>query len=124
MFAAAGFRHDSDDSRLDPVRTAFGRRGFDWDPGDFRSHSDAALFHEAAGLDPDSAEASEGIARAADLYAEYRKAPEVTRKRIYLETMSEILPKVGSKIVVDDSVERVLPLLNLTGLGSQQEKSQ
>ena len=56
------------------------------------------------------------------LYAEYRKAPEVTRKRIYLETMAEILPKIGNKIVVDDSVEGVLPLLNLTGLGVAEEK--
>ena len=31
------------------------------------------------------------------LYAEYRKAPEVTRKRIYLETMSQILPKMGQQ---------------------------
>ena len=56
------------------------------------------------------------------LYAEYRKAPEVTRKRIYLETMSEVLPKIGNKIVVDDAVEGVLPLLNLTGLGAEEKK--
>jgi membrane protease subunit HflK len=53
------------------------------------------------------------------LYAEYRKAPEVTRKRIYLETMNEILPKIGNKIIIDDSVEGVLPLLNMTGLGAE-----
>ncbi len=47
------------------------------------------------------------------LYAEYRKAPEVTRKRIYLETVREILPKVGRKIIVDEQVRGVLPLLNL-----------
>ena len=29
------------------------------------------------------------------LYEEYRKAPEVTRKRMYLETMGELLPKLG-----------------------------
>lgn len=51
------------------------------------------------------------------LYAEYRKAPEVTRKRIYLETMREILPKVGRKIVIDDSIEGMVPLLNLDGGG-------
>lgn len=49
------------------------------------------------------------------LYEEYRKAPEVTRKRIYLETVREILPKVGRKIVVDEDVRGVLPLLNLDG---------
>jgi membrane protease subunit HflK len=56
------------------------------------------------------------------LYAEYRKAPEVTRKRIYLETMNEVLPKIGNKIIVDDSVEGVVPLLNLTGLEIQEKK--
>ena len=58
------------------------------------------------------------------LYAEYRKAPEVTRKRIYLETMNDVLPKVGNKIIVDDSVEGVLPLLNMTGFGAQKEDGQ
>jgi membrane protease subunit HflK len=39
----------------------------------------------------------------------------VTRKRLYLETMNEIMPKVGRKIVIDESVRGVLPLLNLGG---------
>ncbi len=47
------------------------------------------------------------------LYEAYRAAPEVTRRRIYLETMGQVLPQVESKIVVDGSLEGVLPLLNL-----------
>ena len=47
------------------------------------------------------------------MYNEYRKAPEITRKRIYLETMSEILPLVGNKVIVDQDIRSVLPLLNL-----------
>ena len=47
------------------------------------------------------------------LYTEYIKAPEVTKKRIYLETMEKILPKVGNKIVVDEKGSNVLPLLNI-----------
>ncbi len=47
------------------------------------------------------------------LFAEFRKAPEVTRKRIYLETMARVLPEVGRKVVVDDEVRGVLQLLNL-----------
>ncbi len=58
-------------------------------------------------------EAKGDAARFVALYGEYRKAPEVTRKRIYLETVREILPKVGRKIVVDENVRGVLPLLNL-----------
>ena len=45
--------------------------------------------------------------------AEYKKAPEVTRKRLYLEAMEEILATVGSKIIIDESVRGVVPLLNL-----------
>ncbi len=52
-------------------------------------------------------------ARFDSLYAEYRKAPEVTRKRIYLETMARILPQVGRKVIVDDGLKGVIPLLNL-----------
>ncbi|MCP3958901.1 MAG: FtsH protease activity modulator HflK [bacterium] len=52
-------------------------------------------------------------ARFVAVYNEYRKAPEVTRRRIYLETVRDILPKVGRKIVVDDEIRGVLPLLNL-----------
>ena len=45
--------------------------------------------------------------------AEYQNAPEVTRKRLYLEAMEEILTKVGNKTIIDESVQGVLPLLNL-----------
>jgi modulator of FtsH protease HflK len=47
------------------------------------------------------------------VFAQYRKAPEVTRQRIYLETMTEVLPKTGRKIIVDDKGQQVLPLLQL-----------
>lgn len=52
-------------------------------------------------------------ARFNDLYTEYVKAPEVTRKRIYLETMEDILPKIGTKVIVDENGQNILPLLNL-----------
>lgn len=45
--------------------------------------------------------------------AEYRNAPEVTRSRLYLETLHEVLPRVGSVVVVKEG--QVLPLLNLDG---------
>jgi membrane protease subunit HflK len=51
------------------------------------------------------------------LYSEYRKAPQVTRRRIYLETMSEVLPQVGKTVIVDESVRGILPLLNLGNVG-------
>ena len=44
---------------------------------------------------------------------EYTKAPEVTRERLYLETMSDVLPQIQRKIILDDKAANVLPLLNL-----------
>lgn len=52
-------------------------------------------------------------ARFNQLYSEYVKAPEVTRKRIYLETIEDILPKIGNKVIVDENGKNVLPLLNI-----------
>ena len=53
----------------------------------------------------------------ASLYREllkaYKKAPEVTRNRIYLETMANIYPAVKQKIILDKDLEGILPLLPL-----------
>ncbi|HYN20701.1 MAG TPA: FtsH protease activity modulator HflK [Thermoanaerobaculia bacterium] len=47
------------------------------------------------------------------VHAAYQRAPEVTRRRMYLETMGEIYPKVKRKIVLDDRLKGILPLLSL-----------
>jgi modulator of FtsH protease HflK len=47
------------------------------------------------------------------LQQEYVKAPAVTRSRIYLETMSEILPGAARQVVVDDKVKGLLPLFDI-----------
>jgi membrane protease subunit HflK len=47
------------------------------------------------------------------VYAEYRNAPDVTRRRLYLETMSEILPKIKEIYIVDEKQKSILPLLDL-----------
>jgi membrane protease subunit HflK len=54
-------------------------------------------------------------ARFRSLYEQYRSAPEVTRRRIYLETLGEILPKAGRKLVLDDQLEGLMPLFSLDG---------
>src|SRR5690606_3617613 len=51
--------------------------------------------------------------RFSSLFSEYQKAPEVTKQRIYLETMEKVLPKMGNKIITDESGGNVLPLLNI-----------
>ena len=48
------------------------------------------------------------------LLAAYRRAPEVTRRRIYLETMQALYPNVRQKIVLDQALQGILPLLPLT----------
>ena len=58
-------------------------------------------------------EAEGDVARFNALLAEYRKAPEVTKRRIYIETLQDVLPKIRTKILVDEKTNGILPLLNL-----------
>ena len=53
------------------------------------------------------------VARFNALYKEYIKAPEVTRRRIYLETMESVIPKLGNKIITDPKGNNILPLLQM-----------
>ncbi len=64
-------------------------------------------------------EAEGDVARFNSLFTEYTKAPEVTRRRIYIETMQNVMPGINSKIIVDDKAQSILPLLNLN---PQQEQ--
>ncbi|MBW1892975.1 MAG: FtsH protease activity modulator HflK [Deltaproteobacteria bacterium] len=47
------------------------------------------------------------------LYAEYSKAKDITKRRIYLEKLKELFPKLGKKYIIDSDQKNVLPLLNL-----------
>ena len=60
-----------------------------------RSEGDAALFRE--------------------VLAAYRRAPDVTRRRIYLETMQAIYPNIKRKVILDENLKGLLPLLSLDG---------
>lgn len=51
------------------------------------------------------------VARFNALYREYVRAPEVTKRRIYLETMQEVLPQLGDKIITTENGNNVIPLL-------------
>ncbi len=64
------------------------------------AHGDAVLFEE--------------------VYAAYKRAPDVTRRRIYLETMEAVYPKLERKLVLDDDLSGVLPLLDLKAAGGGQ----
>lgn len=60
-------------------------------------------------------EAEGDAARFTALLTEYTKAPEVTRRRIYIETLQTVMPGIRSKIVIDEQSRSILPFLNLTG---------
>ncbi len=49
------------------------------------------------------------------IYEAYIHAPEVTKKRLYLETIERILPQIKNKVIIDEDGTNVLPLLNLDG---------
>lgn len=53
------------------------------------------------------------------VYREYARAPLVTRKRLYLEAIAEILPKLDRKVIFDETQKNILPLLNL---GKEEKK--
>jgi len=51
---------------------------------------------------------------------EYKKAPEITRKRLYLETLAEVLPKAKEKYIIDPRQSSILPLLDIGKRGGPQ----
>jgi len=60
--------------------------------------------------------------RFTDILKEYKNAPAVTRQRMYLETMKQILPNVESIYVIDKDQQSPIPLMNITsaaGLANQ-----
>ncbi len=81
-----------------------------------RARGDAQrLIQESEGYAAERVNRARGEAsRFESVYEEYRTAPRVTRSRMYLETISEIMPKLGQKVILDESAANVLPLLNLT----------
>lgn len=69
---------------------------------------------EAEGYALDRVNRAEGdAARFLSLYEEYSKAEDITRRRLYLEALKDIFPKLGDKYIVDSEQNNLLPLLNL-----------
>ncbi|MEN6499750.1 MAG: FtsH protease activity modulator HflK [Rectinema sp.] len=63
------------------------------------------------------------VARFDSVYAEYRKAPDVTKKRLYYEMMEEIFKDEKNIDLIDRSLQNVLPIKNITQTSSTQEAS-
>jgi len=78
---------------------------------------------EAEGYATERVNAAHGeTARFRSILSEYRQAPEVTRTRMYLETLNQVLPKVGSVLVVQDGKTSPLPLLRLRDAAPQSKQ--
>jgi membrane protease subunit HflK len=54
------------------------------------------------------------------VWTEYSRARDVTKRRLYLETMSDILPNIPEKYIVDPELKNLIPLLQLDGKGGGQ----
>jgi len=48
------------------------------------------------------------------IWAEYAKNKDVTRRRLYLENLEKVLPKLERKYIVDEKVKGLLPIMNIT----------
>lgn len=73
-----------------------------------------ATVQEAEGYATERVNNAEGeVARFNALYSEYVKAPDVTKRRLYLETMAKVMPNLGNVIITDQKGNSVLPLLQL-----------
>ena len=83
------------------------------------------LIERAEGYAVDRVNRAQGDAtRFNAIYTEFRRAPEVTRKRLYLETLGRVLPEVGSTLVLDDDLEGLIPLLDMKTLGGAAAAAQ
>ena len=47
------------------------------------------------------------------IYAEYKQSEEVTRRRMYLESLGKVLPTIEKKYIVDESVKGLLPVMQI-----------
>ena len=72
------------------------------------------MLNEAGGYAIERVNNAQGdVAMFAAVLKEYKKAPQITRDRLYLETMGKVLSNIPDKVVVDAKLESILPLLNL-----------
>jgi membrane protease subunit HflK len=61
-------------------------------------------------------EAEGDASRFTSLLVQYSKAPSITRQRIYLETLQDVVPRLGRRVVVDSELHQCLPLLPLSDI--------
>ncbi len=77
------------------------------------------LIREAEGFaSRRKAEANGEIEALLARFRAYERAPELTRERLYLEAMQDVLDNVKDKIILDSDLKQILPLMNLDANGA------
>ncbi len=77
------------------------------------------LVAEAQGYAAERVNRAHGeVARFGAILSEYKQAPEVTRRRMYLEMIGDVLPRAGQVLVVQEGQQDPLPLLDLAAGGA------
>ena len=81
----------------------------------YRAEGEAKqLINEAKGFSVERKNNANGdVAAFESILAEYKKAPQITKDRYFIETMDEIFSKTPNKVIVDTRLENFLPMLNL-----------
>ena len=83
---------------------------------------EAFVKNDPAAWEQTVAEATGQTARFLKVYDEYKKAPEVTRKRMYLETMERVLGGTDKIILDSKGGQGVVPFLPLEQLQNKKRE--
>jgi len=51
--------------------------------------------------------------RFSQIWTEYAQNKDVTRRRMYLESLGKVLPKLKKKYIIDEQIKSLLPLMNI-----------
>jgi len=58
-------------------------------------------------------EAGGDATRFVQVWQEYSQSKDVTRRRLYLESLGKVLPRLEKKYIIDEDVKGLLPLINI-----------
>ena len=76
------------------------------------------IIQEAQGYASERVNTATGdVARFRSVLSEYEKSPDITARRLYIETMESVLAAGGNLTVIDKNLESFLPLMNITKEG-------
>jgi membrane protease subunit HflK len=80
---------------------------------------------QAEGYALEKVNRSEGeVKRFTEILTEYQKSPEITRRRMYLDSFEALLGRIEHLYVIDEAQKNILPLFDLNKLATQGEKTQ